>query len=266
MSTTLDGIGKVLEAAARSGKRYMLMETENYSRTFLYAKRLYQEGTLGKMQFATGVHYQNMEGWPDYWRGLPPMYYSSHGLGPILELSGHAVASVSAAGSGTLPESEWGFYDNRFPVEAALFTLSRSDVTLQMTCCLYQMARIWAVDRFSVYGDLAGLESSQLPGGPPVLHRVDPGPLEPGLRGRPVTAEPVDVPPLADLVGEEIREFVASSRVTRGIPLVHEFVSSIIEHRESNLGPRFAANLTAAGICAHLSAATRKPVEVPTWE
>lgn len=266
MAVSLPEIDAVVEAAAKSGRRYMLMETENYSRTFLHAKRLSDSGRLGELQFAGGVHYQNMEGWPEYWRGLPPMYYSSHGLGPILEIAKGPITSVSCVGSGILPAVDHAVYGNPYPVESALFQVADSKVALQMTCCLYKMVRIWATDRFSIYGDRASYESPQLPGELPVLHVGEEGPLPSGQRGRTVRAERIEVPPLADLVDPQISEFVRSAKTTRGIPLVHEFITAIHEEREPSLGPGFAANLTAAGICAHDSAMRGgAPVGLPRY-
>jgi len=52
---------------------------------------------FGELQLLRGVHFQNMEGWPEYWMGLPPMAYIYHGLGPVLFLANRPVRSVPAA-------------------------------------------------------------------------------------------------------------------------------------------------------------------------
>ena len=51
----------------------MMMETVVYSREYLFVKELYDKGELGKLQFLRASHQQDMDGWPDYWPGLPPM-------------------------------------------------------------------------------------------------------------------------------------------------------------------------------------------------
>jgi predicted dehydrogenase len=68
--------------------KYMMMETVVYAREFLFMKELYDKGELGKVQFLKASHQQDMEGWPGYWPGLPPMYYATHCVGPILGLMG----------------------------------------------------------------------------------------------------------------------------------------------------------------------------------
>ncbi len=128
MTLCIEGISEIIDAQRENKRNYMLMETEIYSPTFLYAKRLYDQGAFGELQFLRGVHYQNMEGWPDYWKGLPPMYYCYHGLGPIFYLAGRRATRVNCLGSGRLPD-ELQTYDNPFPVESALFQLEDSDVT-----------------------------------------------------------------------------------------------------------------------------------------
>ena len=76
MAVSIDDIRSIVDAQHKSGKNYMLMETEVYSPTFLLAKKLYDEVEFGELQFLRGVHYQNKEGWPDYWMGLPSIFIS----------------------------------------------------------------------------------------------------------------------------------------------------------------------------------------------
>ena len=64
----------------------MMMETVVYSREYLFVKELYDKGELGRIQFLRGSHQQDMDGWPDYWPGLPPMWYATHCVSPCLAL------------------------------------------------------------------------------------------------------------------------------------------------------------------------------------
>ena len=70
----------------------MMMETVVYSREYLFVKELYDKGELGRIQFLRGSHQQDMDGWPDYWPGLPPMWYATHCVSPCL-----AILSTSRA-------------------------------------------------------------------------------------------------------------------------------------------------------------------------
>lgn len=69
MGMSIDELYQVIDARKRSGKHYMFMETSVYGREFLYVKDLYEKGELGRIQFMRCAHYQDMEGWPDYWLG-----------------------------------------------------------------------------------------------------------------------------------------------------------------------------------------------------
>ncbi len=254
MALSIEDLHKIVEVQRESKKNYMLMETEVYSPTFLYAKKLYDEGKMGELQFLRGVHYQNMEGWPNYWMGLPPMYYCYHGLGPILYLAGKRPTKVNCLGSGRLPEELQTNYGNPFPVESALFQLEDSDVICEVTCCFFQMARDFLTDRFYIYGDKMGFESPQTRSDDPVIFEAESGPLKEGQRGRNVRTQRVTVPHLAELVSEDLADYVRRSKILRGVPLVHEFVRSIIEERPPSMDSITGANWTAAGICAHESA------------
>src|SRR5689334_14622034 len=76
MATNLDDLYAIVAAQRKSGKVYMGMETAVYTRRFLYAQEMRRKGEFGRIQFVRGAHYQDMEHWPPYWNGLPPMHYS----------------------------------------------------------------------------------------------------------------------------------------------------------------------------------------------
>ena len=254
MAVGIDGVRSIVDAQRKSGKNYMLMETEVYSPTFLLAKKLYDEGEFGELQFLRGVHYQNMEGWPGYWEGLPPMHYCYHGLGPILYLADKLVANVLCLGSGSLSEEMQRNYGNPFPIESALLQLEDSNVTCEVTCCLYKMTRDFLVDRFYVYGDRLGFESAQIAGQGPVIFEADQRPLKSGQRGRGVTRREMEVPDLSKYVSDQFAEYVRKSHFKRGVLIAHEFIRSIVEERSPSIDAVKAANWTAAAVSAHASA------------
>ena len=84
MGTSIDECRQICEAQKKSGKTYMMMETVVYSREYLFVKDLYDRGVLGRVQFLRGSHVQDMDGWPGYWPGLPPMWYATHCVSPCL--------------------------------------------------------------------------------------------------------------------------------------------------------------------------------------
>ena len=78
--------GNSSRRSGRRGKVYMMMETVVYSREYLFVKELYDKGELGRIQFLRGSHQQDMDGWPGYWPGLPPMHYATHCVSPCLAI------------------------------------------------------------------------------------------------------------------------------------------------------------------------------------
>ncbi len=89
MATSLVGLRRIVTAARRSGKNYMMMETTLYTYQFFYVRQLIESGELGRIQFLRGTHYQDMANWPDYWSGVTahvlrhPCHRSASGSFPI---------------------------------------------------------------------------------------------------------------------------------------------------------------------------------------
>ena len=100
MATTVEECREIVELVKQTGLKYMMTETVVYAREFLFMKELYEKGELGKVQFLRATHQQDMEGWP----GLPPMFYTTHCVGPILGLTRGESEYVSCFGSGTIAE------------------------------------------------------------------------------------------------------------------------------------------------------------------
>ena len=44
-------------------------------------------GRLGALTAYRGFHIQNLDGYPRYWLGYPPMKYVTHALSPLLALA-----------------------------------------------------------------------------------------------------------------------------------------------------------------------------------
>jgi predicted dehydrogenase len=280
MATTLDDLGRVIAAEARSGRRYMMMETAVYGREYLAAAELLAAGDFGGLTFYRGFHIQNLDGYPPYWQGFPPMHYLTHALSPALALLDTRVSSVRAFGSGRLaPERTSGGFDNPFPTEVGHFRLAGSDVVAEIQMSFSQTARGY-IEGFSVYGEKLGLEWPVDHVGPMIMHRMS-GPAA-GSRGNSVVTEPFEPRDFGELLPAELAPFVRPGEVQLpGMPspvsygaghsgshpfLVDEFVSAIVEDRPAAIDAVRAAELTAPGICAHQSALRDgELVEVPSF-
>ena len=96
MATSIGDCKKIFDLQKKTGLNYMMMETVVYAREFLYLKEIYRTGVLGKVQFLQASHQQDMDGWPNYWPCLPPMWYATHCVGPVCALT-NATANMSPA-------------------------------------------------------------------------------------------------------------------------------------------------------------------------
>jgi len=277
MATSLADLKAIIAAARQSGRNYMMMETSVYTRPFLYAKELRDAGEFGRIQFLRGAHYQDMEGWPPYWAGLPPMWYATHAVAPLLALAGTRAVKVYCLGSGEMREELHRPYANPYPIETAIYQLAAPGLSAEVTRSLFHCARPY-MESFTVHGEKACYEW-QMENEYPMLFRMSP--VVPG-QTRSQTVERPQPPDRADRlppsVGRYTKRFVYG-RDERHLSfeqggghhgshphLVHEFIRSIVERRQPWIDAITAANWTAAGICAHESAmAGGREVVVPDF-
>jgi predicted dehydrogenase len=264
MALTFDDIQRIVDARDRAGTTYMMMETAVFTREYLFAESLVRAGSMGEINYARGTHFQDMTDWPSYWKGLPPMFYATHALAPILRLLGARATEVRAIGGGALEAANRGDYGNEFSVESALVQLEARDTVVELTRSLFQLARPYT-ESFSIFGDRQGFEWPQREDSEdPLLYTMG----EPSTgRGRPIVAERVTTPDRADLLPEPIRKytqrfadenhrsFIQGGGHGGSHPhLVNEFISSIVEMRPPAVDHIRAANWTATGLAAHASA------------
>lgn len=281
MAVTLDDLDRLIEAEDGSGRNYMMMETAVYGREYRYVRHMHESGRFGRLTLYRGAHIQNLDGFPPYWQGYPPMHYITHALSPLLALLGTAIESVQARGAGTLTrERSVGGFDNPFPTEVGLFTVRGSDVLAEVTMSFFQTARRY-IEGFALYGEKSGVEWPVDNEGPLLAYEMA-GPKQ-GDRGNQVSVRSVELPDDdLDVLPAALRPFTRSGEIMLpGMPapasvsaahggshpfLVNEFVRSIVERRPSAVNARTAARWTAPGICAHQSALARgAEVKVPCY-
>jgi len=228
----------------------------------LFVKELYEKGELGKVQFLKASHQQDMEGWPDYWPGLPPMHYATHCVGPVAGLLKLEAEYVSCFGSGTISEDLAKIHNSPFAVESAHIKFKDSDLSAYVYRSLFDVARQYR-ESFEVYGSKKSFEWPLIEGEDPVIHTAKKPEHE--------IAEKVATPDYAHYLPEEIRHFTGKgvynldenahlSFVQGGghggshPHLAHEFISALIEDREPFPNAWQSANWTSVGILAHESA------------
>ncbi len=262
MATSVEECRQIVELVKETGLTYMMMETVVYAREFLFMKELYDKGELGKLQFLKASHQQDMDGWPNYWPGLPPMHYATHCVGPVLGLTRDEAEYVSCFGSGTIREELIGHYNSPYAVESTHIKFKNSDLSALVYRSLFDTARQYR-ESFEVYGSKKSLEWPLIEGKPLVLHTAK--------KPEPEIPEEVESPDYAHLLPKEIQAFTTGGvydtdehqhlSFTQGAGhggshphLVHEFISALVEKREPFPNARQSANITCVGILAHESA------------
>ncbi|MEQ8219657.1 MAG: Gfo/Idh/MocA family oxidoreductase [Arenibacter sp.] len=262
MATTVEECEEIVRLTQETGLTYMMMETVVYAREFLYMKELYEKGELGKVQFLKASHQQDMDGWPNYWPGLPPMYYATHCVGPVLGLLRSEAEYVSCFGSGTIREELIPHYNSPYAVETTHIKFRNSDVSAQVYRSLFDVARQYR-ESFEVYGSKKSVEWPLIEGKPLVVHTAK--------KPEPEIPEEVESPDFAKLLPKEIQHFTTQGvydseghqhlSFTQGAGhggshphLVHEFVNALIQNRAPYPNAKQSANITCVGILAHKSA------------
>lgn len=262
MATSIEDCEQIVKLVKETGLKYMMAETVVYAREFLFVKELYEKGDLGKVQFLQASHQQDMDGWPNYWPGLPPMHYATHCVGPCLALTKAEAEYVSCFGSGTIREELIPKYNSPFAVETTHIKFRNSDLTARIYRSLFDTARQYR-ESFDVYGTKQTFEWPLIEGEEPVLHTAK--------KPEPEIPQRVKVPDYARLLPEPIQRFTTGGvydadehqhlSFVQGAGhggshphLTHEFVSALIEGRDPYPNAVQSANWTCVGICAHESA------------
>ncbi len=275
MATSLEDCQAIVELSASTGLHYMMMETVVYAREFLYMKSLYDSGELGKLQFLKASHQQDMDGWPGYWPGLPPMHYATHCVGPVLGLGRHEAEYVSCFASGTIREEMHSCYGSPYAVETTHIKFHQSDLSAQVYRSLFDVARQYR-ESFEVYGSKKSVEWPLIEGQPLVVHTAKkPEPEIPAEQECPDFAHllPAEIAPFTTGGvyggdgGEEHLSFTQGGGHGGSHPhLVHQFVELLRGHGEGYPNAIQSANITLCGILSHESAqAGGALMQLPKW-
>jgi len=275
MATSEEDCKAIVELSAESGLHYMMMETVVYAREFLYMKELHDTGELGKLQFLKASHQQDMDGWPGYWPGLPPMHYATHCVGPVLGLGRHEAEYVSCFPSGTIREEMHEHYNSPFAVETTHIKFANSDLSGHVYRSLFDVARQYR-ESFEVYGSKKAVEWPLIEGNPLVVHTAK--------KPEPEIPEERECPDYAMLLPDEIAPFTTGGvyggddgeehlSFTQGAGhggshphLVHQFVELLRGKGEGYPNAIQSANITLCGILAHESALEGGAIkQLPDW-
>jgi len=203
-----------------------------------------------------------MDGWPNYWPGLPPMWYATHCVGPCLALTRAQAEYVSCFGSGTIRQELISKYNSPYAIESTHIKFKDSDVSARIIRSLFDVARQYR-ESFDVYGTKKTVEWPLIEGEELVLHTAK--------KPEPEIPQRVKSPDYARLLPQEIQRFTTKGvydadehqhlSFTQGgghggshPHLVNEFVSALVQNRDPYPNAVQSANWTCVGLCAHQSA------------
>ncbi len=275
MATSVEDCKKIVDLVKQTGLKYMMMETVLYAREFLFMKELYDNGELGKIQFIKATHQQDMDGWPGYWPGLPPMHYATHCVGPALGLMRSEAEYVSCFGSGTIREEMHSCYGSPFAVETTHVKFKDSDVSAHIYRSLFDVARQYR-ESIEVYGTKKSVEWPLIEHDPLVLHTAKlpepeiPSPIK-TLDFAKYLPEEIQLFTMGGVYGGDTGEshlsFVQGAGHGGSHPhLVYQFVKMLQSGKDAYPNAIESANITCTGILAHESAMKGgELIRLPEW-
>lgn len=152
----------VLSAEKGSGARFMFAENTNYWWFVEDWRQRIRQGALGKLLYAEAEYIhdcrsimRNPDGSPT-WRALmPPIFYCTHSLGPLLSFVGERPVRVAGFSVGSHTDPDLPAPD----MEVALITLEGG--TVFKVLCGFKVARQPAHHYFCVYGTKGSLETGR---------------------------------------------------------------------------------------------------------
>ena len=264
-ATTIEECQQIVEWQRKSGKVYMMMETVVYSREYLFAKELYDKGELGRIQFMRGSHQQDMDGWPGYWEGFPPMHYATHCVSPCLAILGKHAEYVVCHGSGRIDEHLIPKYGNPFAIETATSSCAtRTSPPKSRGACLPPRGSIARASTSTARRSRSSGSRSRTKSRSSTRR---------ARRHKPLTEaqipERVKVPDYAHLLPEPIQKFTLPAAIQDAEHLsflqggghggshphlVHNFLLACVGEKAAMPDAETSVNWTMVGICAHQSA------------
>lgn len=236
---------QLLATVRKTGLKYMMAETSYYHAECHAMRQIYRAGGFGRLVYSEGEYFHHSPTpVPSFknWRvGCPPLWYPTHSTAYYVGVTGKRFTSVSGVGfRGDFADYRPGAnrYDNPFTDEVGLFQTSEGGSS-RMTVCKSVHGLI--VEQGRVFGERGWMEGMRYRGAMEDLPEVSRPPLPPGV-------------PEGGHGG------------SHG-PLMHEFVSAILEDREPAVNIYEALAMTVPGIIAHRSALKDgESLKIPQYE
>src|SRR3989339_11815 len=254
--TLAEGVA-LCRAVEQSGKTYMLGENYCYFKYVQEMTRLYQKGMLGEYLYGECeyVHdcrmiQHSITSGPDHWRNwIPPMYYCTHSLGPIITITKTRPVKVSGfVVPNTLSRQverrgdDWGIL---------VCTMDNNAVTRVLTWSTGPHDSIW----YRVHGTKGAMENNRWRDTDKLNLYIEKWP-KPGSYEK--TYEP------------EFHKYARQAKKTGhgggDFFIVWDFVDAIIKGKNPPIDVYMAMDMTLPGLLGYRSACQgNAPLEVPDF-
>ena len=277
MATTIEECRQIVESQQEGQGLHDDGDRRLQPRVSVRARSCMTKGELGRIQFLRGSHQQDMDGWPGYWEGLPPMHYATHCVSPCLALVGKLAEHVVCHGSGRIDEQLIPKYSSPFAIETGdvqaqgLGSLRRGHAKpLQHGAPVSRELRrhgLEEVVRVAAGGGRRSGPSHQEHAGASTDRSADPDAREgPRLRGSPARADSRVHQPAAIQDAEHLSFLQGGGHGGSHPHLAHNFLMACLGKQAAMPDAATSVNWTMVGICAHQSALKGgEKIAIPTF-
>jgi len=244
----------LVKAVKKSKSKFMFAENCNYWHFVKKWREIVSEGRLGKPTYAEAeyVHdcrsiMRHADGTPTWRTQMPPIYYSTHSLGPILSILDDKCVTAVGMNTGVNVAPDLGAID----MGVGLFQTEKGAIIKLL--CGFSVERKPAFHFYSIYGTGGCLESvrgtSKF-----AAYLKDEG--TDGMTELPYGTDYPDAPEYATVGGHGTCEYF----------MIKAFVESILNDTEPPIDVYTGLDYSLPGLCAHLSAEQGgKVVDIPDF-
>ena len=258
LADSIEGCRDILSAVrAHPKQKFMLAENCCYWAHVMSWREMFAQGMLGQFMYAEAEYIHDIgfllhdaQGRPTWRASLPPIYYCTHSLGPLLMITGERCLTAGGFNTGSKLRPELGSID----MEVGIFQTSSGGAIKVL--CGFGVVREPMFHYYSLYGTRGCLETSR-----------PPQPLQTNayLEGVPHLQDMMQIPLGYNVPGAP-REAALGGHGTTEYYMVQAFLESVRHDTEPPIGIHAALDMALPGLCAHESALQGgQPVPVPDW-
>jgi len=242
---------------AHPQQKFMLAENCCYWAQVMAWREMFAQGLLGEFMYAEAEYIHEIGsllldagGKPTWRASLPPIYYCTHSLGPLLMITGQRCVSACGLHTGSKRHRDLGHIN----MEVGIFQTSNGGVIKIL--CGFGVVREPMFHYYSLYGTKGTLETAR----PPLSLRthayLEAVPHLQNMIEIPLGYDVPGAPPQARLGGHGTAEY----------HMIQDFLQCIREDTRPPIDIFAALDMALPGLCAHESAINGgKLVLVPDW-